>query len=118
MIVCWKNNFYIKFSEILNRSFTSFTHRRDSSSSLSNRLRRYRTAKGGFRTAGRPISFARPKEMGERKGRPEPPTPSSASRWNRRSPNSQGAIQHASGSIKSLANTPIPAAMLGGGYGG
>jgi len=55
--------------------------------------------------------------MDERKGRPEPPNTSCASRQNRRSPNSPGAQQRASGSIKSLANTPIPAAMLGGGYG-
>ena len=37
------------------------------------------------------ISFVRPQEMDERKGRPKPPNTSSASRRNRRSPNSPGA---------------------------
>ena len=81
------------------------------------------------------------KERNQRKHAPESPTASCASRRNRRSPNSPGACTRGapirgapvrrhgsppdfheysaspSGSIKSLATAPIPAAMLGGGYG-
>jgi hypothetical protein len=71
----------------------------------------------GWLTHGRFLFFARAKKRNQKKHAPKPPKTPCASRRNRRSPNSPGAEQRASGSIKSLATSPVPAAMLGGGYG-
>jgi hypothetical protein len=66
--------------------------------------------------AGPAPGMARAKSN-QKKHTPEPPTPSCASRPNRRSPQLAGRELRASGSNTRLATPPIRSAMLGGGYG-